>query len=134
MPNLTLELPSMYGDHHVIEVRRLLLELAGVEDVYASSGFRVVDVTFDDTAVSPGQIKQVLEEAGYLGELLLPAETGKAATEEGETPYFRRTATFEQTGQVVGFGQKVLHNNGRVLWPCPGLGPVVSVKEELTHG
>jgi hypothetical protein len=104
-----------------------------VADVYASSSFRVVDVTFDDTAVSPEQIKQVLDEAGYLGELPMPAETGKAATEEGETPYFRHTAAFEQTGQVVSFGQTVPHN-GRPLWPCPGMGPVVSVKEELTHG
>lgn len=133
MPNLTLELPSMYGDHHVIEVRRLLSGLAGVADVYASSSFRVVDVTFDDTAVSPDEIKQTLEEAGYLGELPLPAETGKAATDEGETPYFRHTATFEQTGQVVSFGQEVPYN-GRALWPCPGFGPVANGKEEVTHG
>ncbi|MCB9420449.1 MAG: heavy-metal-associated domain-containing protein [Ardenticatenaceae bacterium] len=133
MPNLTLELPSMYGDHHVIEVRRLLLDLTGVTDVYASSSFRVVDVTFDDTAVSPDQIRQVLEKAGYLGELPLPAETGKAATDEGEKPFFRHTAAFEQTGQVVSFGQKVPYN-GRPLWPCPGMGPVASKKEELIHG
>ena len=86
MPNLTLELPSMYGDHHVIEVRRLLLEMAGVKDVYASSSFRVVDIMFDDTAVSPDEIKQTLGEAGYLGELPMPAETGMAATTEGEKP------------------------------------------------
>ncbi|MEJ2749519.1 MAG: heavy-metal-associated domain-containing protein [Anaerolineae bacterium] len=133
MPNLTLELPSMYGDHHVIEVRRLLLDLAGVEEVYASSSFRVVDVTFDDTAVTSDQIKHVLEEAGYLGELPMPAETGQAATTEGEKPYFRHTAAFEQTGQVVSFGQKVPYN-GRPLWPCPGMGPVANGKEKLTHG
>lgn len=133
MPNLTLELPSMYGDHHVIAVRRLLLELAGVKDVYASSSFRVVDITFDDTAVSPDKIKQKLDEAGYLGELPMPAETGQAATTEGEKPYFRHTAAFEQTGQTVSFGQKVPYN-GRPLWPCPGMGPVVHVEEELSHG
>jgi copper chaperone CopZ len=133
VPNLTLELPSMYGDHHVIEVRRLLLDLAGVEEVYASSSFRVVDVTFDDTAVTSDQIKHVLEEAGYLGELPMPAETGQAATTEGEKPYFRHTAAFEQTGQVVSFGQQVPYN-GRPLWPCPGMGPVTNGKEKLTHG
>ena len=133
MPNLTLELPSMYGDHHVVAVRRLLLDLTGVEDVYASSSFRVVDIKFDDTAVSHDEIKQTLDKAGYLGELPMPAETGKAATEEGEKPYFRHTAAFEQTGQVVSFGQQVPYN-GRPLWPCPGMGPVVNTEEELTHG
>lgn len=133
MPDLTLKLPSMYGDHHVIEVRRLLLEMPGIDDVYASSSFRVVDVTFDDTAVSPDEIKNLLNEAGYLGELPMPTETGKAATEEGADPYFRHTAAFEQTGKVVSFGQKVPYN-GRPLWPCPGMGPVVSNEEELTHG
>ncbi len=133
MSNLTLELPSMYGDHHVVEVRRLLLSMAGVEDVYASSSFRVVDITFDDTAVTPDEIKQTLDEAGYLGELPMPAETGQAATAEGEKPYFRHSAAFEQTGQVVSFGQQIPYN-GRPLWPCPGMGPVVSTEEELTHG
>ena len=37
----------MYGDHHVVEVRRLLLEMPGVTDVYASSSFQVVEVAFD---------------------------------------------------------------------------------------
>jgi len=30
MEVLSLELPAMYGDHHVVEVRRLLFELPGV--------------------------------------------------------------------------------------------------------
>ena len=41
MKTLSLELPAMYGDHHVIEVRRILLEIDGVKDVYASSSFQV---------------------------------------------------------------------------------------------
>ena len=47
MASFSLELPSMYGDHHVIEVRRILLDLDGVTDVYASSGFRVVEVEYN---------------------------------------------------------------------------------------
>ena len=35
MEVLTLELPAMYGDHHVVEVRRILLEIPGVDNVYA---------------------------------------------------------------------------------------------------
>ncbi len=123
MPNLTLELPSMYGDHHVVEVRRLLLELPGVADVYASSSFRIVEVQYDDAELTPDQIKAVLGEAGYLGELPMPAETSTPATENNGQTYFRHTAAFEQTGQVVNFGQKVPYN-GRPLWPCPGMGPI----------
>jgi hypothetical protein len=45
MNTLTLELPAIYGDHHVLEVRRILFELPGIEDVYASSNFRRRDPT-----------------------------------------------------------------------------------------
>ena len=40
-----IAVPTMYGDHHVVEVRRMLLQLAGVEDVNASSCFRTVEVS-----------------------------------------------------------------------------------------
>jgi len=131
--NLTLELPSMYGDHHVMEVRRLLLELPGVASVYASSSFRIVEVQFDDAELTPDQIKTTLGEAGYLGELPMPAETSVSATENNGQSYFRHTAAFEQTGQVVNFGQTIPYN-GRPLWPCPGMGPIVTLEEEPTHG
>ena len=47
MNTLSLDLPSMYGDHHVTEVRHLLLELPGVDrlEVDDTVGFwRVVHV------------------------------------------------------------------------------------------
>ena len=53
MEKITVDLPTMYGDHHVTDVRRILLALPGVEDVYASSAFRLVEVTFDPTKTSP---------------------------------------------------------------------------------
>ena len=31
MQKVTYETPSLYGDHHVTEVRRILLELPGVD-------------------------------------------------------------------------------------------------------
>ena len=40
MEVFNIDLPAMYGDHHVVEVRRILMDIPGVEDVYASSGFR----------------------------------------------------------------------------------------------
>jgi copper chaperone CopZ len=118
----------MYADHHVTEVRNLLLEIPGVTDVYASSGFQVVEVRYDDTVVEPDDIKRRLEKAGYLGQLPMPAETGEAvdqanAATNGDRPFFRRTVTYQQTGQSLGFAQNVPFS-GRPLWPCPGMGPV----------
>ncbi|HID51143.1 MAG TPA: copper chaperone [Anaerolineae bacterium] len=133
MPIETIELPTLYGDHHVLEIRRLLFDLPGVEDVYASSCFHLVEVQYDDAALTPDQIRTVLDEAGYMGELPMPAETGRAATENGGQTWFRHTAVFEQTGQVVNFGQTVPYN-GRPLWPCPGIGPIVTLEEEPAHG
>ncbi len=56
MEKYTLDLPTMYGDHHVLEVRRILLEIPGIQDVYASSAFRAVEVTYDPAEVISGDI------------------------------------------------------------------------------
>jgi copper chaperone CopZ len=47
METKTFDAPALYADHHVTEVRRILLELEGVTDVYASSAFQTVEVTYD---------------------------------------------------------------------------------------
>lgn len=132
METLTLELPTMYADHHVLEVRRLLLEMPGVEDVYASSGFRLVEVTFDSIKVTPEAIRSQLDKAGYLGEIPIPEEAGAAAyVEKGDRSFFRHTMVYENTQQVVSFAQNVSYS-GRPLWPCPGMGPIQAkiVEEE----
>jgi copper chaperone CopZ len=133
-----LDLPTMYGDHHVIEVRRLILELPGVEEVYASSGFRFIEVEYDETKLTPDQIRTTLEEAGYLGELPVAVEQGALEEREnGDKPFFRHTVAYAHTGQAVNFAQKVPFA-GRPLWPCPGMGPIAQTKieteEELNHG
>lgn len=129
MQTLSFSLPAMYGDHHVAEVRRLLLALPGVEDVYASSAFQAAEVTFDPARLAPDAIESVLGEAGYLGDLVVPVESGKPVTESnGSAKYFRHTAVYTQTGRSVGFGQTVA-NEGRPLWPCPGMGPVAMMDE-----
>jgi copper chaperone CopZ len=120
----------MYGDHHVTEVRRLLLALPGVEDVYASSGFRAVEVSYDPAKLAEDAIRSALDDAGYLGELLLPAETATPATEKnGKAVYFRHTMAYSGTGRTVSFGQSVV-TSGRALWPCPGVGPLKLDEEE----
>ena len=130
MAILSLELPAMYADHHVIEVRRLLLALLGVQDVYASSAFRVAEVTYDPTKINDLEIQVKLDEAGYLGEWSVLAETGKAVgSGDGPNTFLRHTSVYEQVKHVVSFTQNVSHQ-GRPLWPCPGMGPIRGMEEE----
>jgi excisionase family DNA binding protein len=137
MDKTTITVPAMYGDHHVIEVRRILLEMPGVEEVNASSCFRVVEVSYDPTKLSVEAIRAKLDQAGYLGELPVPAETATPATQTNgkEKVFFRHTAAYEQTKNVVSFGQKVGYT-GRPLWPCPGVGIITAaeLQKEETDG
>jgi copper chaperone CopZ len=132
MEKLTLEVPAMYGDHHVLEVRRILLEMPGIEDVYASSSFQIVEVSYDPAKLSPEEITRALDQAGYLGELALPEESGvavQAGVGNGDASRFRHTAIYENTRQAVSFGQSTAYS-GRPLWPCPGLGVIRKTDEE----
>jgi copper chaperone CopZ len=128
---VTFDTPALYADHHVLEVRRILLAIPGVEDVYASSAFRVVDVTYDDTKVSEAQVAGQLDEAGYLGGWLLPEEQGVAADVQTDKAlnFFRHTEVFETSRQVVSFAQKVNYT-GKPLWNCPGFGVIKSKMED----
>jgi copper chaperone CopZ len=131
MQKVTYETPSLYGDHHVTEVRRILLELPGIVDVYASSAFQVVEVTYDSEKINDLEIAMKLDEAGYLGEWTVPIESGTTTyhAEAGVTSYFRHTAAYEQTRLVVSFAQNVSYL-GRPLWPCPGMGIISKPMED----
>ncbi len=126
----SMEVPALYGDHHVVEVRRILLALEGVEDVYASSAFRMVEVAYAPDQIAPDAIIGALGEAGYLQEFSWPTETGKPSYGNGEVehPYFRHTASYEQTRQSVSFNQVVPYL-GRPLWTCPGMGVLKTMEE-----
>ena len=129
----TFETPALYGDHHVSEVRRILLELEGVTDVYASSAFQIIEVTYDEKKINDLQIAVKLDEAGYLGEWTIPIEMGTAAQQgDGQKPFFRHTTTYETTKQTVSFAQRVSYQ-GRPLWHCPGIG-AVKMDEEVKNG
>ncbi len=112
----------MYADHHVVEVRRLLFEVPGVETVDASSAFQVVEIEYDPEKTSEDLLNQTLDAAGYLGDLSLPTESGQPAVGRDETTYFRHSAAYESSGTPVSFGQDII-GVGRPLWPCPGMGP-----------
>ncbi|RME46906.1 MAG: helix-turn-helix domain-containing protein, partial [Caldilineae bacterium] len=138
MEKVVFDVPAMYGDHHVIEVRRILLGMRGVEDVYASSCFHVVEIDYNPQLVSAEELRAALEEAGYMEEIPVPEESGAPAVEEnldGKKPFFRHTAAFEQARQVIGFVQEV-EPRQRPLWPCPGFGILKreELEKEMNHG
>ena len=121
---------ALYADHHVSEVRRILFELPGVEDVYASSAFQIVEVTYDQDKINDLEIAVKLDEAGYLGEWSPPIEHGEVPPEDGaKKTYSRQTIAYQQTRQTVGFAQNVSYL-GRPLWPCPGMGVIKSTMED----
>jgi len=123
METKAFEAPALFGDHHVSEVQRILKELPGVEEVYASSAFQAIEVTFDESKTGVDKISARLEEAGYLGEMPMLLETGVAVEKKEGDGVFRHTATYETVKKTVSFAQTVQHQ-GRPLWPCPGLGAV----------
>lgn len=130
MENITINVPMMFADHHVIEVRRILFEVPGVEDVYASSAFGAVEITFDPEKVDINALETKLGEAGYLGGLSLPVEAGEAAYLAEDTPsYFRHTEIYETAQDMISFAQEV-NQSGRPLWNCPGVGVIKTTMED----
>ena len=128
MNRLVIDVPMMYADHHVVEVRRILLEDSGVGTVNASSAFHVVEVSFDPEKTSEDALRSSLDEAGYSGALETPLESGQPAIGRDGDAYFRHTAAYESVGTVISFGQEIV-TSGRPLWPCPGMAPAQSMDE-----
>ena len=77
MTAVVIDVPVMYADHHVVEVRRILLGVPGVETVNASSAFQVVKIEYDPEKTSEEDLTKTLDENGYLGELELPRRVRK---------------------------------------------------------
>jgi copper chaperone CopZ len=131
MKTITLEVPAMYGDHHVTEVRRILLALPGVIDLYVSSAFHLVEVQLDENKINEDQIRTKLGESGYLDKLPMPLESGVAShlkADQSQT-FFRHTQTFETMRDTVSFQQKVSYS-GKPIWNCPGFGVIKNKMED----
>jgi copper chaperone CopZ len=128
MQTSTFDAPGLFGDHHVTEVRRILLEIPGVKDVYASSAFRIVQVTFNEKKVKHEQLAKRLEELGYLGDIPTYAESGIPTNGDENEGFYRHTAVYETTRTTVSFSQKTPYL-GRPLWNCPGLGVLTKMDE-----
>ena len=66
LEKLQLNLPDMWADHHVLRVRATLAGLApSVQNVIASSAFRMLALDYDATATTPAAIEAALSAAGY---------------------------------------------------------------------
>jgi len=109
MTSIAIDVPAMYADHHVVEVRRILHEVPGVRAVYASSAFHVVEINFDAEQTTAETLERLLGEAGYLSELPVPMESGEPAT--GRTAadgrYRRHTTMNAPSGSTVAFRQEL---------------------------
>lgn len=120
MISLAIAVPAMYADHHVVEVRRILFEIPGVEAINASAAFQVVEIEYDAEKTSEEVLRQTLDEAGYLGEFQVPTESGKPAVGHDSTTYFRHMAAVGTAGDIVSFGQEITSAGGP-LRPIPGM-------------
>jgi copper chaperone CopZ len=120
MDKLVLTIPTLYGDHHTMAVRRILGELPGVANVYASAESHQVSLTHDASKTSRQTIEKALTDQGYTpgeGDLAYPVQTTFA--EEAT----RHTATISGTGTSLAFAEVTQVVQGRPLWPCPGFDP-----------
>lgn len=93
MAELTLSIPRMWADHHVLAVREILTGI-GVQEVEASATRKLIRLSFDPARVQQDQILQALAEANY------------APTEAAEFPQplpnkDRRSAWFVQGGRMT---------------------------------
>jgi copper chaperone CopZ len=120
MDKLVLTIPTLYGDHHTVAVRRILEGLPGVTNLLVSAAYRQVSLTYDASKTSRPAIEKALADQGYApgeGELSYPVQTVFA--EEAT----RHTATISGTGTSLAFAEVTQVVQGRPLWPCPGFDP-----------
>jgi copper chaperone CopZ len=72
MTSVTLSAPAMFADHHVLQARKALFALEGIDDVYASSAWQAVIVSYNPDQVDVPAIEQALAEAGYASDKTTP--------------------------------------------------------------
>jgi hypothetical protein len=120
MDKLVLTIPTLYGDHHTVAVRRILGELPGISNLLVSPAYRQVSLTLDASKTSRQVIEKALADQGYVpgeGELTYPVQN--KSPEEAT----RHTASIPGTGTSLAFAEVTQVVQGRPLWPCPGFDP-----------
>jgi copper chaperone CopZ len=98
MEKVVLEVPTLWADHHVLKVRDALTNLEGVEEVYASSAWKQVLVSYDSAKTDPATIEKVLAGAGY-------------PVGEGEVPVLAETTDLRRDPQWEVLGARVTETN-----------------------
>jgi copper chaperone CopZ len=61
----SISLPTMFGDHHVVEVRQIVSALPGVKEVQASASRRKISVTFNRAQLTVEAIAAALSQHGF---------------------------------------------------------------------
>ncbi len=105
MASFVVDVPGMYADHHVVVVRRILLQIPGVTAVYVSSAFGLVEIDFDAEGTAPDDLVRRLAEAGYLSDPPAPMESGEPARDGAAAggQYRRFSTTRAAAGTAVAF-------------------------------
>jgi len=65
MEKVTLYIPTLWADHHVLAVRQALGQVKGVAEVTASALYQDVLIQYDPAAVTPEALAGALAQAGY---------------------------------------------------------------------
>lgn len=60
-----LEIPKLYGDHHVAPIQQLLINRPGVQNVWVTPAHRQVHIDFAPESVSEAQLRAWLVDGGY---------------------------------------------------------------------
>jgi len=95
---VTLDVPALWADHHVLKVRAALASLQGVEDVFASSAWKQILVRYDETKTNRTAIEQTLAQAGY-------------PPGEGETPMLVEPTDLRRDPRWAVLGARVTETN-----------------------
>ncbi|MGD2161668.1 MAG: hypothetical protein PVG02_02265 [Anaerolineales bacterium] len=98
MEELIFDMPSMYGDHHVLKVRDALEAIEGVEEIYASSAWKQLMIKFDPKKVKSADLEKTLSEAGY-------------PPNEGEPPVLVHTSSIKRDPQWELLGVRSTQTN-----------------------
>jgi copper chaperone CopZ len=61
----SISLPAMFGDHHVVQVRQIVMALPGVKDVRASASRRAISVTFNRAQLTAEALSAALAQGGF---------------------------------------------------------------------
>lgn len=92
-------IPKMYGDHHVLAVRKALLDTEGVEDLVASAALKKLTVDYDPAKVSMDALKARLIEAGYGVDATLVVPAPKANIDD-ESAWFTANVRKTKTSEI----------------------------------